>query len=59
MQLELFTSILQLQDANVRKMTANVVQNTSGNAYKPPIAAPPTRSSTTHNTHTKGKYGLE
>uniref|UniRef100_A0A915BS10 Transcriptional repressor p66 coiled-coil MBD2-interaction domain-containing protein n=3 Tax=Parascaris univalens TaxID=6257 RepID=A0A915BS10_PARUN len=46
-------SVRQLQDANVRKMTANVVQNTSGNAYKPPIAAPPTRSSTTHNTHTK------
>ncbi|VDK44809.1 unnamed protein product [Anisakis simplex] len=44
-------SVRQLQDANVRKMTANVAQNGSGNAYKPPVATPPTRSvGCSHNT---------
>ncbi|VDM96742.1 unnamed protein product [Thelazia callipaeda] len=36
-------SVKQIQEANVRKLTANVAQNGSGHAYKPPVAAIQTR----------------
>ncbi|MFH4979888.1 hypothetical protein AB6A40_006597 [Gnathostoma spinigerum] len=41
-------SVKQLQEANVRKMTANIAQNGSGNAYKPPVAAPHPRVNNSH-----------
>ncbi|OZC06916.1 hypothetical protein X798_06091 [Onchocerca flexuosa] len=40
-----------IQEANIRKLTANVAQNGSGHAYKPPVAAVQNRS--TSNSHSK------
>uniref|UniRef100_A0A183U111 P66_CC domain-containing protein n=1 Tax=Toxocara canis TaxID=6265 RepID=A0A183U111_TOXCA len=56
LRLSQHVSVRQLQDANVRKMTANVAQNGSGNAYKPPVATPPARSAVAHSSHAKGKW---
>ncbi|KHN70712.1 Transcriptional repressor p66-beta [Toxocara canis] len=53
LRLSQHVSVRQLQDANVRKMTANVAQNGSGNAYKPPVATPPARSAVAHSSHAK------
>ncbi|EFO19194.1 hypothetical protein LOAG_09301 [Loa loa] len=44
-------SVKQIQEANIRKLTANVAQNGSGHAYKPPVAAVQNRS--TSNSHSK------
>ncbi|CAG9541023.1 unnamed protein product [Cercopithifilaria johnstoni] len=44
-------SVRQIQEANIRKLTANVAQNGSGHAYKPPVAAVQNRS--TSNSHSK------
>uniref|UniRef100_A0A1I8EHI4 P66_CC domain-containing protein n=1 Tax=Wuchereria bancrofti TaxID=6293 RepID=A0A1I8EHI4_WUCBA len=44
-------SVKQIQEANIRKLTANIAQNGSGHAYKPPVAAVQSRS--TSNSHSK------
>ncbi|VDK83480.1 unnamed protein product [Onchocerca ochengi] len=44
-------SVKQIQEANIRKLTANVAQNGSGHAYKPPVATVQNRS--TSNSHSK------
>ncbi|VBB26029.1 unnamed protein product [Acanthocheilonema viteae] len=44
-------SVRQIQEANIRKLTANVAQNGNGHAYKPPVAAVQNRS--TSNSHSK------
>lgn len=38
--------LFQMQEANVRKLTANVAQNGSGTAYKPPVASAQNRTNT-------------
>lgn len=52
----LFSVLLQMQEANMRKLTANIAQNGSGTAYKPPVATPQGRGGSNHSAHSRSIF---
>lgn len=51
-------TVSQIQEANMRKLTANIAQNGSGTAYKPPVATPQGRTFS-HNSHNRGSINAQ